>query len=209
MRLRALAWAGAGALVVLAARAIAYALSPDPLARTLEREAGGPRLPVVALVSLSLSLVFACAVLWLAALGVRERRVLAALPKDDAPRLRLGRVAVRAAFLFGATTLAFGALESYLHHRAGLGWHALHCLSGPVHVDALPILAALSLVAAATAGAVEHALAWMRSAAARLAPARPRVAARVVVVVPDAPQRRPSRSAHRRRAARAPPRFAC
>ena len=41
------------------------------------------------------------------------------------------------------------SLESYLHWRAGLGWHGLHCLAGPVHRDAVPIVAALSLVAVA------------------------------------------------------------
>ena len=32
-------------------------------------------------------------------------------------------------------------LESTIHWREGLGWHGLHCLLGPVHRDAIPILA--------------------------------------------------------------------
>ena len=54
--------------------------------------------------------------------------------------------------------------------RAGLGWHGLHCLVGPVHRDAIPLLAALSLVAVALFAAVEHLLGWMRRTLARLAP---------------------------------------
>jgi hypothetical protein len=69
---------------------------------------------------------------------------------------------IRAAVLFAATSATFAVLESYLHWRAGLGWHGLHCLTGPVHRDAIPLLLALSVVAAALACAVEHVLAWMR-----------------------------------------------
>jgi hypothetical protein len=48
-------------------------------------------------------------------------------------------------------------------------------LTGPAHRNAIPILAALSLVAAALAAALEHVLAWMRrtiaaALRARLAP---------------------------------------
>lgn len=204
MRIRALAWTGVAALVVLGARAIAYALSPSPLAGALERRTGGPATPVVILVSLGVGLALACIVLWLAALGVRERRLLARVPEHQAPRLGLRRVVVRAALLFGATTLAFAALESYLHHRAGLGWHALHCLAGPVHRNAVPILAALSLVAAALAGALEHVLAWMRRTAAALAP-RPRALAPALPVDAPPPPAPRSRVRARRDRARAPP----
>ena len=46
---RALVWCGAGALVVLLARALAYALVPSPLAVELRGRVGGPTLPVVSL----------------------------------------------------------------------------------------------------------------------------------------------------------------
>ena len=59
-------------------------------------------------------------------------------------------------------------LESYIHWRAGLGWHGLHCLTAPEHRDAIPLLGALSLLAAAAASAVEHVLGWMRRTIERL-----------------------------------------
>lgn len=157
--MRRLGWILAGALVVLAGRAVAYAVEPSPLARTLREQVGGPRLPVVAVVALGAGLGVASAIVWLAALGVRERAVL---ERREAPRLRLGPLLARAVCLWLATALAFVLLESYVHWRAGLGWHGLHCLLGPVHSDALPILAALSVVASATFEAVEHVLRWIR-----------------------------------------------
>ena len=75
-----------------------------------------------------------------------------------------------------ASCLTFALLESYIHWRAGLGWHGLHCLTGPVHRDAIPVLASFSIVGAALAAALDHVLAWMRGTLARLAPA-PRLAA--------------------------------
>jgi hypothetical protein len=60
-------------------------------------------------------------------------------------------------------------LESYLHWRAGLGWHGLHCLIGPVHRDAIPVVAGLSLFATAAHAAFEHLLAWARRLVALLA----------------------------------------
>src|SRR5690242_320227 len=118
---RAAAWSVAIVLVVLAARALAYALSPAPLATTLAHAAGGPALPVVALVSGALGLAAACAVLWLAALGVRERQLLEG--GSPAPPLDLRRAALRAGGLFAVACPAFALLESTLHWRAGLGWH--------------------------------------------------------------------------------------
>jgi hypothetical protein len=60
--------------------------------------------------------------------------------------------------------------------RAGLGFHGLACLIGPVHVDALPVTAGLALVVAAIVTAVEHALRWARRVVARVLGARPRPA---------------------------------
>jgi len=163
--LRPGAWLAGGALVVLAARAVAYSLSPSPLAQAFEGRAGGPALPLVVGAAVVVGLAVAAAVVGFAALGVRERALLA---DSDAPPLRLGRLVVRAAVLFVTTSFAFAVFESWEHWRAGLGWHGLHCLSGPAHRSAIPILAALSLVAAALAAALEHVLAWMRRTIARL-----------------------------------------
>jgi hypothetical protein len=163
-------WAGATALVVLAARTFVYAAEPSPLARTLSRQAGGPCLWTLALVVLAGGTAVAAAVVWLAAVGVEERRRLERRRVLGEPvRLRLGRLLVRAAALSVASCACFALLESTLHWREGLGWHGLACLTGPVHRDAVPVLVALSLVAAACAAAAEHVVAWMRRTLARLA----------------------------------------
>src|SRR5207244_6663545 len=91
--------------------------------------------------------------------------------------IRIARIAAGAVLLGVATSLCFALLESYIHWRAGLGWHGLHCLVGPAHRDAIPFLWSLSLLAAAVVAAVEHLVAWMRrTIAAILAPGleRPR-----------------------------------
>jgi hypothetical protein len=106
----------------------------------------------------------------LAALGVRERRLLETRPILALPRLRLELVLGRALALWLVTMPAFAFFESYIHWRQGLGWHGIHCLTGPVHRNAIPVLGALSLVAAALAAAVEHVLAWIRRTIARLSP---------------------------------------
>jgi hypothetical protein len=167
---RALAWIGVGALVVLGARSITYALSPSPLAMALSHQAGGPALPLITVVSVALGLGIAATAVWLAALGVRERRLLETRPILALPRLRLELVLGRALALWLATMPAFAFFESYIHWRQGLGWHGIHCLTGPVHRNAIPVLGALSLVAAALAAAVEHVLAWIRRTIARLSP---------------------------------------
>jgi hypothetical protein len=161
MRARLLLWPAVVALLVLTARWLAYALAPSPLARVLEHSAGGPSLVAVTLTSLALAVLGSAFVVWLAALGVRERARLA--PDRVAPSLRLRRLAFRAAALYVASSLAFATFESYLHWRAGIGFHGLSCLVGPVHRNAIPLLAALALIAAALAEAVEHLVAWMRA----------------------------------------------
>jgi hypothetical protein len=161
--LRTMLWAATAALIVLAGRALAYALAPSPLAVELQHEAGGPRLVVVALVALGGALAVATAVLWLASIAVRERARLRAPASMGAPRLRFRRLVLRAVALTATTSLAFAAFESYVHWRAGLGFHGLHCVLGPVHANALPILASLSVITAAVASALEHLFAWMRT----------------------------------------------
>jgi hypothetical protein len=162
--LRTAGWAAILLMVVLVARTLAYSLAPDPRAEALGRVTGGPRPVVVAVIACVLAATFASVVLWLSALGVRERHRLR--PGGDAPRLRLVAVLGRAGALSVAAAAAFTAVESAIHVREGLGFHGLHCLAGPVHENALPLIAALSLVAAAIAEAVRHALAFGRRVAA-------------------------------------------
>ena len=204
--LRLSVWFTLGALVVLAARALAYALSPSPIAVALSHRAGGPRLPLLAFASLALAVAVSSAVVWLAALGVRERRLLEVRPVVGVPGIRLGLLLGRALALWVATMLAFALFESYLHWRAGLGWHGLHCLTGPVHRDAIPLLGALSLVAAALAAALEHVLAWMGRVLAEIGRG-PRLAGLSPPTQPLARQFAPSPRFPGALGARGPPHF--
>src|SRR5204862_1614374 len=97
-------------------------------------------------------------------------------PERVRPALRLRRLALRAVLLYAANSVAFAGFESYLHWRAGIGFHGLSCLVGPVHRNAIPLLAALSLTAAAIAEASAHVVAWMRAVVRALA-SRPFVSA--------------------------------
>lgn len=203
---RPIAWLVALALVVLGSRTIAYAISPSPLAAELSHEAGGPALPVITFVAILLALAFSAVVVWLAALGVRERRLLETRPVIAAPRLRLGLLAARALGLWLVSMPAFAYLESTIHWREGLGWHGLHCLTGPVHRNAIPILAALSLVAAAVAAALEHVLAWMRRTLASIAGPR-RIAGIVVLAEPNSATLLPAVACAAPLGARGPPRL--
>jgi len=83
-------------------------------------------------------------------------------------RISLRQLFQRGLVLALASSTAFALLESYLHWRAGLGWHGVRCLVGPVHRDALPFLGSLSFVVAAVAAALAHLLAWMRRTIAAL-----------------------------------------
>jgi hypothetical protein len=161
MRGRLVLWPALVALLVLTARWLAYALAPSPLANQFESSAGGPTLVVVTFVSLGLATVVSTLVVWLAALGVRERQRLQ--PRRVPPALRLRRLGLRAVLFYVTSSLAFALFESYVHWRAGLGFHGLSCLVGPVHRNAIPLLGALALVAAALVEAVAHLLGWMRA----------------------------------------------
>jgi hypothetical protein len=167
-------WLVVEAIVVLATRTLVYALSPSPFARQFEHAAGGPRLPILVLVVAALALGVSSAGVWLASVAVRERRLLLDAPVVCEHRIELPRLFVRAGALFVVGCVLFALLESYIHWRAGLGWHGIECLVGPVHRNAIPILGGLSLVAAAAAAAVAHVLAWMRRTILRLG-ARPPV----------------------------------
>jgi len=168
-------WVGLVAGLVLATRALVYALAnTTPLTERLSGSLGGPQAVVVAAVAVGLGLVLAVGVLGLATLAVRERWALAeSRTRGVAPRMDLRRFAVRAGVLWAVTALGFAALENYVHWRAGLGFHGLACLVGPVHVNALPVAATLGLVASALVGAAEHLVRWARRVAAALG-ARPR-----------------------------------
>ena len=179
---------------MLTGRALAYALIDDPLAR---HAAGRPAAAVVIVVSAVLALASRArccgsrrSASTSAGCSSRERaraaparRALvpraAALLRAQRPRLRAARV-------------------RSLHWRAGLGFHGLDCLLGPVHRDALPILAALRVIVAAPrrrrAGARGRLDAPHDRGAARAAPraaARPGAAALVLAPPLAAPRRRP------------------
>jgi hypothetical protein len=199
--MKRLAWLGTVVLMVLVARWLVYAMAqPSPFANRFESSAGGPSLVLVSLVSLGLAAAISVTVLWLASLGVRERQRLR--PDRVPPQLRLRRLAFNAVGLFASSAVAFATFESYLHWRAGLGFHGLSCLVGPVHRNAIPLLIALAFVAAALAEAVLHLVGWMRAATRELLrprlfllPAGAAAGPRLVTLNPArAPQRTRSRA---------------
>jgi len=162
--------AGAVVLVVLLARTLAYAVEPGPMARLLEQRTAGPAFPAVALVALALGFGVAVAICSLAAIAVKERALIERRPVE---RFAVRRLLAVACALAVTTCIAGGLLEAVIHWRAGLGWHGLHCLLGPVHRDLIPIETGLSLIAAAVLAAARHVVAWMRRTFARLAPLPP------------------------------------
>jgi uncharacterized protein YcnI len=161
---RASGWAAATVVVTLFGRMLAYALQPglSPDGRDLAAATGGPSVWGVALAAIALAVLTAVTVVWLASLAVTERQRLEPTAVSASPGISVGAVAARAALLFAASSVTFVLLESVVHWHAGLGWHGIHCLLGPVHRDALPLLAGLSLAAAAIVRACSHLLAWMR-----------------------------------------------
>jgi hypothetical protein len=175
-------WLGSGIVVILLSRSIAYAVSPAPVARVLETRAGGPSLPVVTLVALALGASLAIATCALAAMGIRERaRLEARRLATPAPSLGAGRMVVSALLLSATTSIAGGFFEAFLHWRAGLGWHGLHCLTGPVHHNLIPIATALSFVTAALIAAGRQVAAWMRRTYAALGASALRIAGAALV----------------------------
>jgi hypothetical protein len=199
----ALAWTAALAAVILLGRALAYALAGShPLAAHLAARTPGPGAIAAALVVMALAAGLAGAALWLASLGVRERAALAGV---RAPRLRPLRPLARAGALWALSCVAFLVLESVVHLRAGMSWHGAGCLIGPVHHDALPILAALAILAAALWEVAALALAWARRTVALLAAAR-RGARGPAPVAAPARSRPPSAPPPGTRRPRAPPR---
>jgi hypothetical protein len=171
-----ISWILAATVVVVLTRSIAYAITPSSAARVLEHRAGGPALPVLTLVALALGGSLAVAICWLAAFGVRERALLErGTVAESTPRFRPARTFAFAVALAVVTSVAGGLFEAYLHWRAGLGWHGVQCVVGPVHRDLLPIATALSFVAAALLAAASHVAAWMRRTFALLRALPPRL----------------------------------
>jgi hypothetical protein len=189
------------ALVALVARMLAYAAEPGPSARVLERQAGGPSLPVLALASLMLGAAVAIAICWLVALAVRER---ALIERRNAEPFAGGRALALAVGLWVTASVTGALLEAFIHWRAGLGWHGLHCLVGPFHRDLLPIELGLSLVAAALLVAARHVALWMRRTFARLRAVLPRLWSSGGVRLHVSPRLRPALCV-RLASARAPP----
>ncbi len=167
-RARALCWVLVGVLVAAAGRQIAYALSGGSLADRLSAAGGSPGIAWVATVALAGSMLVTLVGLWLVACGVRERCALELEGwAATAPGIRLGSLARRTVALSGATVSAFTVFESTLHYEQGLGYHGWHCIAGPVHQNAAPILVGLSLIAAAGVTAAELVLSALRRAVAR------------------------------------------
>jgi hypothetical protein len=164
-------WVVIAVAVVLATRMVVYALAPQSLllAELARNQAVGPHLTLPLLAILASAAVLGGGALMIAVIAVRVRIQLEGRRLVSPPRLRPALLAGRAVALFAVTSFAFAMLESYIHWREGLGWHGLHCLVGPVHRDAIPILAALSLLAVALHGAIEHLLAWTKRLFAQLA----------------------------------------
>ncbi len=160
MRILRFAWLLAVVPVWLASRALAYALAPaNPVARELEGRTGGTAPLAVIAGALVAVLAVGAGALWVASLSVREQ---AALAGEEAPRLNWRRLALRVAVVFVLATVTFTGAEIWLHVQAGLGFHGWHCVLGPMHRNALPFLAALSIAAGLVVAAVERLVAWAR-----------------------------------------------
>jgi hypothetical protein len=160
----------ATAVIVLVARWVAYALAaaPDPRAREVADAFPLARVAALTAVAVVAAGLVGGLVLWLVAIGVRERERFAAaaapLPRPSAQRFGL-----RAAALLAASATTFASVESYVHYRAGLGFHAVHCLSGPVHANAWPLLVALAIVGSALWEAAAVIRAYLRRGVAAAA----------------------------------------
>jgi hypothetical protein len=162
-------WALVGVFVVSLGRWIAYALAAGTLAQKLSSQGAGARPAVVAAISLGLALAATATGLWLVAAGLRERSHLE-LDGWAAPSrpFRARRLVARSAALSAVTIVVFTTVESLIHYENGLGFHGWHCIAGPVHQNAAPIMIALSLMAAAVVTAVDAVLAAARRVVAQL-----------------------------------------
>lgn len=200
-------WIALAGAIFLGARGLAYlTLGPRTVASAaLADEGGGPPVAIIAVALPLVALALASALASLTRLGVAERHRLSGEGAATAPGpMRVRTIALRSLALTAGSSVLFAGIESYLHWRAGLGFHGIHCLLGPVHRDALPFLVALSVLAAAGSVALGHALAWLR----RAAPAAGRPPARALRAALTLAVPSPRSRAQRRRApggSRAPP----
>lgn len=168
---RLIAWLALVAVVDLIARAFAYALAAptDPVDARLAGAFGGPKPLVLSLIAIAGAMAVSAAVLALAEMGVRERWALAdEATRGPKPRIALRRVLARAVGVWVIGCVVFALVESYIHWRAGLGFHGISCLAGPVHRNVIPIIAALALVASAAMAGLAHLFGWMRRVVGRL-----------------------------------------
>jgi uncharacterized protein YcnI len=167
--LRGCGWLAVSTATAFLARAAVYSFAPSgtPLETRLASATGGPSL-TLEIVAFALATCASLAIVGTAAVAVAERRRLDPRALSTSPGIEPLQVAKRAVMVFIASSLVFTTIETYVHWRAGLGFHGLRCLTGPVHRDALPFLAALSLLASAVLTAAGHVLAWLRRAIARL-----------------------------------------
>ena len=180
---RGAAWLGLVVLLELIARAVVYGLAPagSSQAAAMGHQLGGPGFAAVLVVALGLGVALSTGLVWLASIGVRERWELAERRfEGPAPRVDLRLLLRRAVVLTLVGWLSFAAVESIIHLQAGLGFHGVSCLVGPVHRNALPVIGGLSLVSSALASAGALLLAWMRRTIGRFvtphAGARQRIA---------------------------------
>ena len=142
-------------------------------------EGGGTDLTAVAAISLGLAALVSAIGLWLVATGLRERSRLELDGWVSGGRsISVAGLALRTLLLSAVSVVAFTSLECWLHYRAGLGFQAYHCLFGPVHENALPILIALSLVVSAAIAAADAILSAARRLVAHLVRDRRAVLAR-------------------------------
>jgi hypothetical protein len=166
---RILMWTLVGLFVVSLGRWIAYALAAGTLAQKLSSQGAGARPAMVAAISLGLALAATGTSLWLVAAGLRERSRLELDGWATASRpFSAGGLLTRAAALSAVTIVVFTTVESLIHYEDGLGFHGWHCIAGPVHQNAAPIMIALSLMAAAVVTAVDAVLAAARRVVAQL-----------------------------------------
>jgi hypothetical protein len=166
---RIVMWALVGLFVVSLGRWIAYALAAGTLAQKLSSQGAGARPAVVAAFSLGAALAATATGLWLVAVGLRERSRLQLHGWASSSRpFSAPRLLARSAALSAVTIVVFTAVESLIHYEDGLGFHGWHCIAGPVHQNAAPIMIALSLMAAAVVTAVDAVLAAARRVVSRL-----------------------------------------
>ena len=167
--LRVCGWLAVSTAAAFLARAVVYSFAPteSPLGARLAAAGGRPSL-TVEVVALALAACASLAIVGTAVVAVAERHRLDPRALSASPGIDPLHVVKRAVLVLISSSLVFTAFETYVHWRAGLGFHGLHCLTGPVHQDALPFLAALSLLASAVVAAAAHVLAWVRRVVARL-----------------------------------------